>query len=164
MNMNCSPSSPPWNIKFRVPILEFRKSILSPHPHSTIVRLKFESFDFSSSFVDTMRLINTNTLLLESKRDLSELKYAILSHTWGPDDHEVTFEEWTFVHHSAAIKGSCPHVHMSESDIKAKSGYIKIIEACDQAKRDGLDYLWCDTNCINKESSAELSEAINSML
>ena len=44
-----------------------------------------------------------------------------------------------------------------------KKGFLKIIHACEQAERDNLDYLWCDTNCIDKTSSAELSEAINSM-
>lgn len=35
--------------------------------------------------------------------------------------------------------------------------------ACKQAQKHGLNYLWVDTNCIDKTSSAELSEAINSM-
>jgi hypothetical protein len=32
-----------------------------------------------------------------------------------------------------------------------------------QAKRDGVDYFWVNTCCIDKRSSAKLSEAINSM-
>ena len=44
-----------------------------------------------------------------------------------------------------------------------RPGYIKIVKACERARADGLDYLWADTNCIDKSSSAELSEAINSM-
>ncbi|KAI0555731.1 HET-domain-containing protein [Xylaria curta] len=42
-------------------------------------------------------------------------------------------------------------------------GYWKILKTCLEARKDGLDYLWVDTNCIDKTSSAELSEAINSM-
>lgn len=34
---------------------------------------------------------------------------------------------------------------------------------CQQARRDSLEYAWVDTCCIDKTSSAELSEAINSM-
>ncbi|KUI59526.1 Vegetative incompatibility protein HET-E-1 [Cytospora mali] len=34
---------------------------------------------------------------------------------------------------------------------------------CWQAAKDGLKYAWVDTCCIDKSSSAELSEAINSM-
>ncbi|KAH9909538.1 HET-domain-containing protein, partial [Xylariomycetidae sp. FL2044] len=44
-----------------------------------------------------------------------------------------------------------------------KAGYAKILGACRRARADGLTYVWCDTNCIDKRSSAELSEAINSM-
>ncbi|KAI8282315.1 hypothetical protein K4K60_003645 [Colletotrichum sp. SAR11_57] len=33
----------------------------------------------------------------------------------------------------------------------------------DEARRDGFDWAWLDTCCIDKTSSAELSEAINSM-
>jgi len=47
--------------------------------------------------------------------------------------------------------------------MEANSGYWKIKKACEQALKDGLDYVWVDTCCIDKTSSAELSEAINSM-
>lgn len=42
-------------------------------------------------------------------------------------------------------------------------GFAKIQKSCDQARKDGYQYVWVDTCCINKNSSAELSEAINSM-
>lgn len=44
-----------------------------------------------------------------------------------------------------------------------KSGLRKIRGACAVAREDGLDWIWIDTNCIDKASSAELTEAINSM-
>ncbi|KAJ4372098.1 hypothetical protein N0V83_003871 [Neocucurbitaria cava] len=69
--------------------------------------------------------------------------YAILSHTW--DSEEVTFGD--------LVNGSS----------KTKAGYRKILFFSEQAKCDGLDYFWIDTCCIDKRSSAELSEAINSM-
>ncbi|KAI4598752.1 hypothetical protein KJ359_002644 [Pestalotiopsis sp. 9143b] len=72
--------------------------------------------------------------------------YAILSHTWGQgDDDEVLFRD------------------IVEKTGKHKLGYQKILFCGQQAKRDGLDYSWVDTCCIDKTSSAELSEAINSM-
>jgi hypothetical protein len=40
---------------------------------------------------------------------------------------------------------------------------MKIIYACEQAISDDYEYVWIDTCCIDKTSSAELSEAINSM-
>ena len=72
-------------------------------------------------------------------------QYAILSHTWGVDDEEVTFKE--------LVKGTG----------KSKAGYDKIRFCGEQARRDGLQYFWVDTCCIDKSNNTELSEAINSM-
>ncbi|PVH97808.1 HET-domain-containing protein, partial [Periconia macrospinosa] len=71
--------------------------------------------------------------------------YAILSHTWGEDYEEVTFKD------------------LEDGVGKSKAGYSKIQFCGKQAARDGLRYIWVDTCCINKSSSAELQEAINSM-
>ncbi|KAF1932604.1 HET-domain-containing protein [Didymella exigua CBS 183.55] len=71
--------------------------------------------------------------------------YAILSHTWGADTEEVTFAD------------------LAKGGGQAKRGYQKIRFCGEQASRDGLEYFWIDTCCINKESNAELSLAINSM-
>ena len=75
--------------------------------------------------------------------DEYQQKYAILSHTWGED--EVTFRD---------MQGDCA---------ERKKGYQKIEFTCRQALEDDLAYAWVDTCCIDKSSSAELSEAINSM-
>ena len=72
--------------------------------------------------------------------------YAILSHTWG--DEEISF---------ADIQERDPELYMN------KKGYNKIENTCRQAEEDKLDWVWVDTVCIDKSSSAELSEAINSM-
>ena len=90
-----------------------------------------------------MRLINVETFEIEEFLDADIPRYAILSHTWGRE--EVEFYEW-------------------RSDAaRLKDGFAKITGARDQARVDGLPYLWIDTCCIDKRSSAELSEAINSM-
>lgn len=70
--------------------------------------------------------------------------YAILSHTWGDD--EVIFQDLRDIEHA-----------------KQKLGWKKIAYTCEEAIRRGLRYAWVDTCCIDKSSSAELSEAINSM-
>jgi hypothetical protein len=72
-------------------------------------------------------------------------RYAILSHTWGSDGEEVTFKDFM------------------ESTGKEKAGYQKIEFCRKQTVRDGLHHFWVDTCCIDKSSSAELTEAINSM-
>jgi hypothetical protein len=71
--------------------------------------------------------------------------YAILSHTWGQDEEEVTFDE--------LLQGSGNN----------KPGYEKIRFCRDQAQQDGLRYFWIDTCCIDKENKVELSQAIQSM-
>ena len=47
--------------------------------------------------------------------------------------------------------------------VKEKKGFTKIQETCRIAASHGLEYAWVDTCCIDKSSSAELSESINSM-
>jgi hypothetical protein len=44
-----------------------------------------------------------------------------------------------------------------------KAGYDKVEKCCRKAAADGYRYAWIDTCCIDKRSSAELSEAINTM-
>lgn len=71
--------------------------------------------------------------------------YAILSHTWRGDEDEVTFG------------------NVQNGTGESKAGHRKIQFCGRQAKKDGLDYFWVDTCCINKDSHSELSEAITSM-
>lgn len=99
-----------------------------------------------------MRLINVKTYELKEFFTEKAPPYAILSHTWGPE--EVTFQDWTRPNDDRSNGGQ---------SIKYKAGFQKIMGACCQAKKDNLEWLWCDTNCIDKSSSAELTEAINSM-
>ena len=91
-----------------------------------------------------MKLLNANSRKLESFAGHRVPPFAILSHTWNQD--EVTLQDLTV-----------------DPNVESKKGYAKIRYTCDQAIRDGLDYCWVDTCCIDKTSSAELSEAINSM-
>ncbi|KAH6616722.1 heterokaryon incompatibility protein-domain-containing protein [Boeremia exigua] len=102
-----------------------------------------------------MYLINALTLKLERFDDEAHLPpYAILSHTWSGS--EITFERYCALHRS-------PNVGTYSISTQEGLGYLKIRMACVQAVQDGLDYAWVDTCCIDKRSSAELSEAINSM-
>jgi hypothetical protein len=69
--------------------------------------------------------------------------YAILSHRWEEDE-------------------------LSYQDLQARrntngAGFTKVHNCCVKAKADGSEWLWVDTCCIDKSSSAELSEAINAM-
>ncbi|KAK7415841.1 hypothetical protein QQX98_005623 [Neonectria punicea] len=85
-----------------------------------------------------MWLINIETLQMEEFFGDVIPEYAVLSHTWA--EQEVSFDDWT------------------------KKGYAKILGTCSLASRiNDLKYVWVDTACIDKRSSADLSEAINSM-
>ncbi|KZZ88797.1 Ankyrin repeat-containing domain protein [Moelleriella libera RCEF 2490] len=81
-----------------------------------------------------------------SKNYLNDIpRYAILSHTWGPDDEEVTYDD---------IKNGTG---------QNKAGYTKIDFCARLAKESGLKFFWVDTCCIKKMDFTELHEAINSM-
>ncbi|TVY81964.1 Vegetative incompatibility protein HET-E-1 [Lachnellula suecica] len=92
-----------------------------------------------------MRLINTSTLSLHDFTLAKTPPYAILSHTWG--SNETTFQE----------------ISKPPRQRVASKGYAKIEKTCELAREDGLEFAWVDTCCIDKSSSAELTESINSM-
>ncbi|KAF4918005.1 Vegetative incompatibility protein HET-E-1 [Colletotrichum viniferum] len=98
-----------------------------------------------------MRLINVNTLELEEFFGEKIPQYAILSHTWV-DGEEVTFQEFPDQKRKAEKGG--PN----------KSGWDKIQSTVQLARKDNYHHAWIDTCCIDKTSSAELTEAINSMM
>lgn len=91
-----------------------------------------------------MWLIHTKELKLYDFVGNKVPRYAILSHTW--EGHEISFAEF--------------QQQSSSSTIPDDS---KVTQSCRVAASYGLDYVWVDTCCIDKRSSAELSEAINSM-
>ncbi|KAK5660200.1 hypothetical protein OQA88_13671 [Cercophora sp. LCS_1] len=93
-----------------------------------------------------MWLINNLTKQLEFIQNPKRGSYAILSHTWG--DEEITFQQ-------------CQDGRIPTG--RAGQGIEKVLKTCELALARDLQYSWVDTCCIDKLSSAELSEAINSM-
>lgn len=91
-----------------------------------------------------MRLINTTTKVLEDVT-FDDPEYAILSHRWR--EKEIVFFDLSTNRH----------------DMDKMKGWSKFSRCCDVARELGFTYLWMDTCCIDKASSSELSEAINSM-
>ncbi|MDI1491828.1 MAG: hypothetical protein OHK93_003039 [Ramalina farinacea] len=88
-----------------------------------------------------MRLLDTSNIQLREFIGDEVPPYAILSHTWGKE--EVSYQ---------GLSGA-----------RSTKGFQKILRCCTLAKSEGYDYVWIDTCCIDKTSSAELSEGINSM-
>jgi hypothetical protein len=94
-----------------------------------------------------MRLLNTSTYKLEEFWDSSIPPYAILSHTW--EKEEITLQEF--------------QAFQRDEEITRKAGFVKVHRFVELARQDDFAWVWIDTCCIDKTSSAELSEAINSM-
>ncbi|KAF2098833.1 HET-domain-containing protein, partial [Rhizodiscina lignyota] len=90
-----------------------------------------------------MRLLHTETLKFKEFPSVLP-PYAILSHTWQTD--EVLYEDI-----------------LSNNAAKKPGGFLKVQKCCAVAASEGFRYIWIDTCCIDKNSSQELSEAINSM-
>jgi hypothetical protein len=90
-----------------------------------------------------MRLLDTWTIKLREEEESHTVKYAILSHRW--EEEEVTYQD------------------MQGNQAPRLFGYQKIVSACEKAREMGYDRIWIDTCCIDKTSSVELSQAINSM-
>ncbi|KAL2693895.1 hypothetical protein Neosp_000461 [[Neocosmospora] mangrovei] len=93
-----------------------------------------------------MRLLNALTNELHEFNDeKTRSRYCILSHRWDTD--EIFYED---------LLGSATKPF-------AKTGWSKVGGACNLAMSLGYEWIWIDTCCIDKSSSAELSEAVNSM-
>ena len=90
-----------------------------------------------------MHLVNTKTLELIEVTSEQDEPYAILSHRWQGD--EVLFSD------------------MNTLSVCSKAGIAKLRSFCDLPILSKVEHVWVDTCCIDKKSSAELSEAINSM-
>lgn len=90
-----------------------------------------------------MRLLNTSTLKLHEFYEAEIPHYAILSHTWTKQEVSLQMLE--------------------DPKSKTLAGYTKIKRCCELAFSEGWKYAWIDTCCIDKTSSADLSEAINAM-
>ncbi|CAN9465448.1 unnamed protein product [Alternaria alternata] len=95
-----------------------------------------------------MRLLHHDQgggLVLTRFDDYEQPTYTILSHTWGNDEEEVSFAD------------------LMNGGGKDKLGYNKVRLCGEQTRRDGFQYFWVDTCCIDKSDKAELSLAIRSM-
>ncbi|KAI1196756.1 kinase-like domain-containing protein [Nemania serpens] len=90
-----------------------------------------------------MRLLNIDSLEPVEFIGDSLPPYTILSHTWGPE--EVTYYD------------------LRNGGLATHADFFKLQALCDQTRRDGFEFTWIDTCCIDRSSSAELSESLNSM-
>lgn len=123
-----------------------------------------------------MRLLDCDTLEFKTFNETELPEYAILSHTWG--NEEVNYQEMRWLQKLQTIpeelrssplcqlllnSDSGARLPATEESITARAGYRKIRKTASKAKRAGCQYFWIDTCCIDKSSSSELQESINSM-
>lgn len=101
-----------------------------------------------------MRLLDTTTFELASNSPsiFKQEGYAILSHRWIGS--EITFEQLGGYVDALRAAGDTP-LESPQQD--------KIRGACQIARAKGIRWMWIDTCCIDKSSTAELSESLNSM-
>jgi Heterokaryon incompatibility protein (HET) len=99
----------------------------------------------------TMWLLNlrTSPFKLQSFKPDDTPPYVILSHTWSVKNaEEIKFEDVT----------------NSGYKYERKKAWIKKVRGfCDKVQKHKYRFVWIDTCCIDKSSSAELGEAITSM-
>ena len=101
-----------------------------------------------------MRLLDTATFELHSREQefFKSEGYAILSHRWV--GAEITFDQ---------IQGYSPELRRAGDRQITSPQLEKIRGACTTARRLGFRWMWIDNCCINKASTTEESESINSM-
>ena len=100
-----------------------------------------------------MRLLNTKTLVFGDFLDAQVPHYAILSHRWGKQ--EVSYKEMRNFQKEHLDASNEERYHAAQL---SGTGMAKIKNFCQLASGKGLDWAWIDTCCIDKRSSAELSE------
>lgn len=124
-----------------------------------------------------MRLLHSTTLDFKVFHDDKLPPYAILSHTW--EEEEIGYQEMRFLQKLRALpdnlKNNTAFIATMEAafgldsfivdqkPVIERRGYRKILKTAEIAREKKLNYIWVDTCCIDKSSSAELQEAINSM-
>ncbi|KAH9899319.1 heterokaryon incompatibility protein-domain-containing protein [Cubamyces lactineus] len=111
-----------------------------------------------------MWLLNTTTYRLHFEPDPAHASYAILSHVWHAET-EQSFQDLLAIQ---ATSRKTFHDDVVDDDpqllgLLASQLAPKIRNCCSYALARGYRFVWIDTCCIDKTSSAELSEAINSM-
>ena len=118
---------------------------------SSMRLINVKAFLEREELIRKKKRVDRRAKVLEFSNDRAT-EYAVLSHRWV--GKEVDYDEMV----------ELTKMDRKERDeIRQRGGYQKILRSCGQAHKDGYEWLWVDTCCIDKRRSAELSEAINSM-
>jgi hypothetical protein len=91
-----------------------------------------------------LRLLDVRTYQVSVFNEAAAPRYAAISHTWGPD--EVVFKDLVNFQY-ATLRG----------------GFAKLQGACLTVIKLGIEWIWIDTVCIDRSSSVEVSDSVNSI-
>lgn len=115
-------------------------------------------WEFWSYACMIMRLINVHDLGFEEFFEGYVPPYIILSHRWGAD--EISYKDFL----KGRRKQSLGHQKvLSFCELVREQVYVESASLSGHLNSKRIDWVWIDACCIDKRSSAELSEAINSM-
>jgi hypothetical protein len=109
---------------------------LRPYPKQDQTRRSHHSNRF------TMRLIHTKDPRLQQFSLAKAPSKYVLSHTW--EEEEITLQD------------------LERGVAQTMKGYLKLRASCLRAAEDGYEWIWIDTCCIDKTSSAEKSPSAQS--
>ena len=116
-----------------------------------------------------MRVLNTATAVPQqfSSPEAVPGGYAILSHVWSTEastESEQSFQDIESLLKAQGVNLDTDGRRCEASGVNIRDKVaMKTRKFCEIAEKHGYQWAWTDTCCINKTSSAELSETINSM-
>ncbi|KAH8816593.1 heterokaryon incompatibility protein-domain-containing protein [Xylogone sp. PMI_703] len=110
-----------------------------------------------------LRLLHAHDFQFQEADGHNTRQYAILSHTWAQSGqgHETSYDDAQRLFQRLSGEGGINNI--VQQKIQSTSGFQKILKCRQLAAQDGWEWVWIDTCCIDKKSSSELQEAINSM-
>jgi hypothetical protein len=104
-----------------------------------------------------MRLLNTRTGQFVWTNSSRDVNYAILSHVWDKGGEQSLQDV------QKIMQAACETSDGSVTVASILQLSEKLRKCCEVALADDFELVWIDSCCIDKTSSAELSEALNSM-
>jgi hypothetical protein len=99
-----------------------------------------------------MQFLATDSLHRVSFADRPPIEYAILSYTWTQPPEELTHADAGRIARARLTGGDWPGCHTA--------GYRRVVQGCHQARALGIRYLWVDSLCVDRSSSAEVAESV----
>lgn len=110
-----------------------------------------------------MRLLDVHSYSLLTPEDSVGKRYVIVSHRWLPGGSEIIFADMpglTAAHRASGAPRAPPGKERSLDKLR---GACETVRADRELAARSVHHVWLDTVCIDKSSSAELSESLNSM-